>query len=377
MARNHVEMTMVTPMRANQPAHDFKNGIRIERIGKPKTNVMSIGSFFVRALFRALTVQRRPNVVLLLSVSPISIPLILILKAIRIRTVYVSTMARADAKEPKSIVVRLINSLKFLIYNSFDCLVCSTRALMEDLTVLRIRPEKIKVIPNGVSLSKFRPSASREEIQELRQTLRLPMEGPIVLYVGLRIDRKGVIALVEAWKLYRKRGGPGWLIMVGQELRDEPEFEQFYHRWDNCLATVRPSDQIEIRGAQKQIQKYYRAADLFVILSELEGTPNVLPEAMASGLPVLTTQFRGYSRELGGDGSELIITNNNPMNVCHELDRLLSNHTLRRSLGDHGRIWVEKYQDIDKSIDQYTVLFRSLIGKDNLRRQGNLHGNLS
>jgi len=181
------------------------------------------------------------------------------------------------------------------------------------------------------------------------------------------VDRKGVIELVEAWRRYRAEGGQGWLVMVGQELRHDAERAQFYERWDRCVAALRPSDQIELRGPHARIEEYFRAADLFVLLSELEGTPNVIPEAMASGVPVLTTRFRGFSAELGGDGRELVITERDPHAVRQALARLLGDPRLRRRLAAAGRAWVEQHQDIEASLDEYRALLERLTTPTRMR----------
>lgn len=352
----NIDMTIVTAMRPEQPRREVRNGVTIERVGNPGKGVASVGSFLVRALLHAAMARRRPDFVLLLSVAPVVPLLLLMLRLKGIKSIYVSTMARLDTERPQRIRTRMVNRLKFLTYNAFDYLVCSTQTLAEDLTVLGIRQEKVNAIPNGVSLTRFRPAASPDEILGLRRRLDLPVDEPIVLYVGLRIDRKGVVELIQAWKRYRAGGGAGWLLMIGQELRGDPELEHFYERWDQCVAQIAAADQIEMRDAQERIEEYYRAADLFVFLSELEGTPNVIPEAMASGLPVLSTRFRGFSPELGRDGSELIVTDRDPEKVSGELSRLVKDPELRRVLGMSGRAWVERYQAIDKTIERYCML---------------------
>jgi len=358
-----IKTTIVTAMRPNQARSETKNGVRIERIGDSRKNVAHINSFFVGVLLRALISRSRPDVVLLLSATPYLPPLLLLLKLARIRSIYVSTMARLDSDNPVSVQKWILNKLKFLAYNGFDCLVCSTESLVRDLTILGIKAEKVNAIPNGVSLSRFRPARGTSEINSIKKSLGLPAKEPIVLYIGLMLDRKGVIQLVEAWKKYRNQGGEGWLIMVGQELRDDPEFKTFYDRWDRCLSQINCTDQIDIRGPQAHVEEYYRAADLFVFLSDLEGTPNVLPEAMATGLPVLTTKFKGFSGELGRDGNELVFTDREPSKVCSALFKLLYNAALRHSLASNARCWVEKYQDVDRSMDQYATLIRGLSKK--------------
>ncbi len=364
-----VKMTVVTAMRPNQPRHETRHSIPIERIGSAATRVASVDGFLGRAVLRALTVRPRPHVMLFLAVGRFLLPFLWILRLAGIRSVHVNTMARLDPGRPRTVAKWLRNRWKGAVYGAFDCVVCSTGALANDLTVLGLAEEKVKTIPNGVSLSRFRPARSVDETRSVRQALGLPVDGPIVLYVGLRVDRKGVIELVDAWKRYRAGGGSGWLVMVGQEFRDA-ESAAFYERWDRCVAELRPDDHVELLGPQAQIEEYFRAADLFVLLSELEGTPNVIPEAMASGVPVLTTRFRGFSEDLGRDGSELVLTERDPDLVCKALTRLLGDPGLRQALAAAGRAWVEKYQDLEETLDQYRALLERLVATGKAEHKG-------
>lgn len=360
LAERGVATAIVTPMRPRQPRRETKDGIPIERIGHATPTVASVDAFLGKAVLRALAARPRPHVMLFLTPGRVLLPFLLLLKMMGIKSVYVSTMARLDPGPPASIRKWVLNRLKRTAYDGFDSLVCSTRALVEDLTVLGLNPAKIRIIPNGVSLNRFRPAKDLDEVRSVRQALGLSVDGPIVLYVGSRVDRKGVIELVEAWQRYRADGGQGWLVMVGQELRHDAERAQFYERWDRCVAALRPSDHIELRGPHARIEEYFRAADLLVLLSELEGTPNVIPEAMASGVPVLTTRFRGFSTELGRDGRELVITERDPHAVSKALTQLLGDPRLRQALTAAGRAWVEQHQDIEASLDDYRALLERL-----------------
>jgi glycosyltransferase involved in cell wall biosynthesis len=360
LAERGVSMAIVTAMRPGQPRHETKDGIAIERIGHANTRATSVDAFLARAVLRALATRPRPHVMVFLTPGRVLPPFLLLLRMKGIKSMYVSTMARLDPGPAEAIRKRLLNGLKRAAYDGFDSLVCSTRALVDDLTVLGLGAAKIEVIPNGVSLSRFRPAKDIDEVRRARQALDLPLDGPIVLYVGSRVDRKGVIELVEGWQRYRDEGGEGWLVMVGQELRHDPERAPFYERWDRCVATLRASHHVELRGPHPRIEEYFRAADVVVLLSELEGTPNVIPEAMASGVPVLTTRFRGFSTELGRDGRELVITERDPHAVSQALARLLGDARLRRALAAAGRAWVERHQDLEVSLDAYRALFERL-----------------
>ena len=219
------------------------------------------------------------------------------------------------------------------------------------------------MIPNGVSLTRFRPARDRGESLTLRRQLGLPENEPIALFVGLRVERKGILELVDAWRRYRARGGPGHLVLVGGERREMPESHEFYRQWDLLIADLKPADHIELRPAHAQVEDYFRAADLFVFLSYLEGMPNVIPEAMACGCPVLTTRFRGFSPDLGRDGQELMITERDPEVVSEGIERLLHDVHFRASLVRSGRRWVEERQDLERVLDRYAALFANGINR--------------
>jgi glycosyltransferase involved in cell wall biosynthesis len=92
--------------------------------------------------------------------------------------------------------------------------------------------------------------------------------------------------------------------------------------------------------------------------------PNVLPESMACGLPVLSTRFRGFSDDFGRDGIELVTTERNPEAVSLHLGRLLTDSQLRKSLSVNGRAWVKKYQNVEEVLNQYSALFRQILSEN-------------
>ena len=84
--------------------------------------------------------------------------------------------------------------------------------------------------------------------------------------------------------------------------------------------------------------------------------PNVLPEAMACALPVVTTRFSGFSAELGRPGQDLLVTGRSPDEIAGHLFDLLSNSESRRNLGRSARAWMERNYDVEASLDQYADL---------------------
>jgi phosphatidyl-myo-inositol dimannoside synthase len=128
--------------------------------------------------------------------------------------------------------------------------------------------DKQKLIPNGMDPVRFHP-VNFTDRRSLRARLGLPAAGPILLFVGRFVEKKG-LHLLE--RLARERPAWNW-IFIGSG-PSSPE------------AWRMPHVRVVGRIAQQQLPDWYRAADMLVLPSTGEGFPLVVQEAMACGLPV-------------------------------------------------------------------------------------------
>ena len=354
-----VSLRFVTVMRPGCKRTDTQDGTPVERIG-PNGRTQGAGLFLIRAVTRALRPASAPDVLVFVTIHPWLYPWLLLARLVRLPTVYIHTMA-PEPRPGRSAASRWVAArLRGIYHRAFERVVCSTRALAGFLEEVGVPPERLTTIPNGVALERFLPPADAEEVHRLRTQLELPLDEPVALFVGLRVERKGIIPLVEGWRLHRSRGGSGRLVLVGDEMRDDPSFASFYERWDTILRALPPDHGIEIRPAHAHIEEYFRAADLFVFLSDLEGMPNVIPESMACGIPVLTNAFRGFSPEFGRDGRELVVTTREPERLAKDIGNLMGNPEMRRQLGEAGRRWVVENQGLEQVLDRYAALLREV-----------------
>jgi glycosyltransferase involved in cell wall biosynthesis len=148
----------------------------------------------------------------------------------------------------------------------------------------------VERVPKGVDSDRFRP-----EGPSLRETLRLA-DRRVVLTVARLVPIKNVRLLVEAVALVRERVGDVHLVIVGAG----PETESLKQ-----LATVLEiADAVTFAGSvpHAETPAFYRAADVFALSSDFDNSPNVVLEAMACGLPIVTTDVGGV-REFVADGS--------------------------------------------------------------------------
>jgi UDP-glucose:(heptosyl)LPS alpha-1,3-glucosyltransferase len=156
-----------------------------------------------------------------------------------------------------------------------------TRLLTE---YFRIPEERIRRIPNGVNLAVFHPGA-RERRAEMRAAWNLATDEPLIVFAAMDFRRKGLETLLAALsKIHHRRGERPKLLVLG-----DGEIGA-YRRRATSLGLGRS---VIFAGRQSRIEAFYGAADLFVLPTIYEPFPNVNLEAMACGLPVITTETAG------------------------------------------------------------------------------------
>ncbi len=207
--------------------------------------------------------------------------------------------------------------------------ICNSKMVQAEIErYFGVASEKFHVIYNGVDLGVYHPSLRRHRA-EIRARHGIPDGAPLFLFVGSGFERKGVPALLEAMT---RLDGTAHLLIVGRDKKRDK-----YERRARALGL---DDRAVFAGHQSDVKPYYGAADALVLPTLYDPFPNVVLEAMASGLPVIT------SRKCGA--AELIREGENGF-VCDALDVPALAACLRRlmsperasALGARARTTVE------------------------------------
>jgi len=148
----------------------------------------------------------------------------------------------------------------------------------------RLAPEKTVTIYNGVDLDRFRPGADPSERAAIRRKFAVPASARMVVFVGNGFARKGLGFLIEAWPLV---AGGAFLLVVGADRAAD----KFAHR----ARALNVGARVVFAGPQPNVEAIFHAADAFAMPSLFEPFGNVVMEAMASGLPVMTSVFSGVA----------------------------------------------------------------------------------
>jgi UDP-glucose:(heptosyl)LPS alpha-1,3-glucosyltransferase len=180
--------------------------------------------------------------------------------------------------------------------------ICNSQMVKEEIRRrFDVAPDKLHVIYNGVDLDAFHPRLRAQHRSPLRRKLGLPEDALVHLYVGGGFERKGVPALLSAFARSRDRNAR--LVIVGHDKARRRAEEQ--------ARALGVSGRVLFAGGQNDVKPWYGMADTFTLPTLYDPFPNAALEAMACGLPVVTSLQCGTA--------ELIKPGENGF-VCDALD---------------------------------------------------------
>ncbi len=137
-----------------------------------------------------------------------------------------------------------------------------------------------------------------------------------------------------------------------------PEREFLQSRIDALGLT----EKITLCGAKKDVQQLIADADLFVMSSDYEGFPNALLEAMAIGLPVISTDFpTGIARELIGEENGIVVPVNDGAALAAAMDALLKDDEARYQMGINNRQKCQRYYT-EHIVSEWEAAINSILG---------------
>ncbi|GAI64408.1 unnamed protein product, partial [marine sediment metagenome] len=212
--------------------------------------------------------------------------------------------------------------------------------------------ENIIVIPNGVDLKIFNPANRLFYRDSLRERYGISRSEPVLMFAGGDWERKGVPYIIEALSLLPRPDVK--LVVVGSGDK------KFYGQ----LAELkRVRGRIIFVPHSSNLWEYYAASDVFVFPTIYEPFGLVIIEAMASGLPVITSRVAGAADLIIDGVNGLLLRAASDVNdLAAKIELLLSNAELRKAMGERARVTAEKFswdQVAQKTLGVYhTVLNR-------------------
>lgn len=186
------------------------------------------------------------------------------------------------------------------MYNSSELkgVICNAQMVKQEIIdTFNVPASNITVIYNAVDNQRFLPPTAAQFL-ELRKMWQLPPQASCLIFVGSGFERKGLAAAIQAIAPTNRH-----LLVVGKD-KDQK-------RYQSLAKTLGCEDRIHFFGMQRETLQFYQMADGLLLPTLYDPFPNVILEAMACGLPVITSTRCG--------GAEFITDGQNGY-VCDALD---------------------------------------------------------
>ena len=113
-------------------------------------------------------------------------------------------------------------------------------------------------------------------------------------------------------------------------------------------------------GIVDDVDNYLRAADLLILASKREGTPNSVLEGMATGLPCLVTPFLGLSEGIGRPEEHYRLVDREEEAIATALTEILQDTSRGQSLAENGLRYAIEQVDQENTLDRYAALYEEL-----------------
>jgi glycosyltransferase involved in cell wall biosynthesis len=214
---------------------------------------------------------------------------------------------------------------------------CNSASLRAEALRLNVAPDaKLHLLgdgsTNGVDVEKFSPGPSG-----VRAELGIARDAPVVGFVGRLTRDKGVPELVEAFDVIVRKVPGAQLLLVGWFDAAEDALE------DELPAQIVNHPQIHLTGFVHDTAPYYRAMDVMVLSTWREGFPNVVLEAAATEIPVVTTISTGSRDSVVPEVTGLLIPPGYPEAISEAVLGLLRDSDRRQQMGRASRAWVVEH----------------------------------
>ncbi|UMY65833.1 MULTISPECIES: glycosyltransferase family 4 protein [unclassified Flavobacterium] len=203
-------------------------------------------------------------------------------------------------------------------------------------------PEKAHVInkgsSNGFDLRRFHPDAVDPEAKKkLAETLGFT--GKFVYgFVGRIVDRKGIRELFEAFSALSAKYPDLELLIVGG-------VEEVQIADKTMLKRMQDTPNIHFVGPQKDVPLYISLCDVFVLPAWWEGFGNVLVQAAAVGVPVISTTGTGSRDAVSHDFNGLLVEPKDEVGLAAAMERLYADRDLRLQMGRNGLEWARNFDN--------------------------------
>ncbi len=232
---------------------------------------------------------------------------------------------------------------------------CNSESLRAKTLALGVAPVNKLVLlgagsSNGVDMERYSPGES-----DVRERYSLPRDAYLVGFVGRLTRDKGLPELIEAFDAILQAEPEAHLLLVGWFDDSEDLVGADMRR------RIESHPHIHLTGFVEGTAPYYRAMDVMVLPSWREGFPNVVLEAAATGIPVVTTYSTGSRDSVVPEVTGLLIPPGYAEAISEAVVKLLRDPERRLRMGLAARKWVREHYIDERVLGLTAVYYLSLL----------------
>lgn len=259
-----------------------------------------------------------------------------------IRTRHISTPLNRNA------------ATQFLYRRLLDMVIVTGSELTRRALIERdgLEPDRVAAFPIGIDLHQFRPGPPADD---LRQELGLPAGHRLVGLISYLRAYKGHEYFIEAAAKVLSQVQDVTFLIVGEG----PEEDTLRAR----IARLGLTDQVRMLGFREDLLNVFRSLDVFVIPSvEADTIPQVLMQALALGLPVVSTTVGSIPDVVQDGATGFVVPPRDAEALAERIVALLADPHLRHDMGARGRALVERKYSLERMLDRLERVYRQADG---------------
>ena len=349
---------LVTAVDSSLPPSEVLDGVHVTRVKVDVLSRASKAGASLRMMAKLASVVPAVDAVHLHGFSQKNVPVSLTARMFRKPSVL--TLHTSGQDEPQSADAR--GPLAGWAFRSAALILPVSPNLVRRCEEAGIPDSKIRLTPNGIDLDRFKP-ATADERSALRREFGWSERQRVVVFVGFFSRDKRPDLLFRAWKQVAEKGVPTKLVYVGATASPYFEIDQaLAAEIRSGAAAFGWADDVVFVPPTHAVERYYRAADAFVLSSIREAHPVALLEAMACGLPCIACRIDGATDVIIEDRvNGRLVAPDDEHGMAAALTDVLSDAGRAATLGACARETTVTRYDITQTAERWLDAYRTVL----------------